>query len=495
MNEIELKRGAERLKKPEVIGFMLICSFFIALIIADGGIIAGMMFMVIPLAVFFVSVIFHNPRNGLIAVYTLNFFALGIYRYINVVPWGLTVDILLVLTYLSLFFRTFHRKVEWGNAANEMTLIALIWLGYCLMELVNPEAGSRVAWFYAVRGISLYMILTIPLIFIIFNKRSDLRFFFLLWGIFSVLGTLKGIQQKYIGVDPFEQRWLDEGGAAQHLLFGELRVFSFFSDAGQFGAAQGTAGVVFGILAMGEKSFWRSKFYAVVALLGIFGMMISGTRGAIAVPFAGLILYIILRKNSKILLIGASVLLVVFVFFNYTFIGQGNGTIRRMRTAFNPEDASLQTRLINQQRIKGYLSTRPFGGGLGATGTLGQKYNPGSFLSTVPTDSWYVMIWMEGGMVGLILHLCILFYILGKISYIVMFKIKSNTVKTETIAMTAGMFGVMAASYGNPVLGQMPVGVLLYSCMAFMYLAPKFDREETLELENKLLINGVAHEN
>jgi hypothetical protein len=495
MNEIELKRGAERLRKPEVIGLILICSFIIALMIAAWGITAGLVFMIVPLSVFFVSVIFYNPRNGLVAVYTLNFFALGIYRYINVIPWGLTVDILLVLTYLGLFFHTFHRKVEWGNARNELTLIALIWFGYSLMELVNPEAGSRAAWFYAVRGISLYMLLTIPLIFIIFNKRSDLRLFLLLWGIFSVLGTLKGIQQKYIGVDPFEQRWLDEGGAAQHLLFGELRVFSFFSDAGQFGAAQGMAGVVFGMLALGEKSFRRRIFYAVVAILGLYGMMISGTRGAISVPFAGLILYIILRKNNKILIIGAAVLIVVFVFFKYTYIGQNNGTIRRMRTAFNPEDASLQTRLINQQRIKGYLSSRPFGGGLGATGALGQKYNPGSFLSTVPTDSWYVMIWMEKGIVGLILHLSLLFYILGKISYLVMFRIKNTSVKTETIALASGMFGVMAASYGNPVLGQMPVGIILYSSMAFMYLAPKFDLEETISLENKCLIKGIAHEN
>jgi O-antigen ligase len=215
-------------------------------------------------------------------------------------------------------------------------------------------------------------------------------------------------------------------------------------------------------------------------------MMISGTRGAISVPFAGIMLYIILRKNYKVMIIGAMVMVAVFAFFNYTYIGQGNGTIRRMRTAFNPEDASLQTRINNQQRIKGYLASRPFGGGIGATGALGQKYNPGSFLSQVPTDSWYVMVWMEGGIVGLILHLCLLFYILARASFMVLFRLKNDAVKVAVMAMASGMFGIMVASYGNPVLGQMPVGILLYSCMAFIFLAPRLDREVALQYETRL---------
>lgn len=486
MNDIEITRGADRLKRPEVIGFLLLCAFFMALLIAHWGVPAGVVLMIAPLAVFFLSVVFTNPRNGLIIVFVMNFIAIGIYRYITVIPWGLSVDIMLVLTYLGLIFRAFHHKMTWNRGNNELMVIAIIWFGYSLLELLNPEAGSRTAWFYAVRGISMYMFLTIPLVFVLFNKRSDMRLFFLLWGIFSILGTLKGLQQKFLGVDLFEQRWLDRGGAAQHLLFGELRIFSFFSDAGQFGAVQGMSVVVFGILALGEKNRNMKIFYAIVALLGLYGMAISGTRGALSVPIAGFVLYMILRKNKKIVITGFALLAVVFVFFNYTYIGQSNGTIRRMRTAFNPEDASLQTRLTNQKIIKGYLASRPFGGGLGSTGALGQKYNPGSFLSRVPTDSWYVMIWMETGVIGLILHLAILFYILGKVSFNVMFRLRNETIKTPVMAMVSGMFGIMAASYGNPVLGQMPVGLLIYSSMAFMYMAPRFDREET----NALLVNA-----
>ncbi|MBV5315077.1 MAG: O-antigen ligase family protein [Prolixibacteraceae bacterium] len=484
MNVFEQKNGADNLRKPEIIGLFLLCTVLVAFVIAKWGIMSGLSIMLTPVLIFFISMIFLKPQVGIITLYTLNFFALGIYRYIGTIPWGLTVDFILVLTYLGLFFKSFSRPIPWSNAKNDLTLVAVIWYGYSILQLVNPEAGSRAAWFFAMRGVSFYMLLTIPLIFIIFNRPKDLRLYFLIWGIFSLLGSLKGLQQKFIGVDYFEQLWLDNGGAAQHMLFGKLRIFSFYSDAGQFGAAQGQAGVVFAILGLGEKQLKRRLFYFTVSILGLYGMMISGTRGAIAVPVMGIILYIILRKEKKAMLIGAAVLIAFFVFFKYTYIGQGNDTIRRMRTAFDPNDPSLQTRLENQRRLKVYMATRPFGGGLGATGGTGQKYNPGSFLASVPFDSWYVLIWMELGIIGLILHLSILFYILGKTSYIVMFRLKNESVKTTTIALSSGMFGIMVASYGNAVLGQMPTGVILYSGMAFMFLAPKHDEETTKAIES-----------
>ncbi len=491
MNEFSLTRGTENLKKPEVIGFLLLVSCFVGYLISRGGILIGAALTAIPIAILFVSAVFVNPRIGFFAVLTLNFFALGIYRYLTMIPWGLTVDILLALTYISIFFRSFHHRYDWSKARSELTLVAVIWFGYSLAELINPEAGSRVGWFYAVRGVSMYQLMTIPLAFVLFSKRSDLRLFLTFWGIASLLATLKGLQQKYIGVDPFEQRWLDSGGAAQHLLFGELRIFSFFSDAGQFGAAQGQTGVVFGILALGEKSPRRKIFYILVSLLGLYGMMISGTRGAISVPVAGILLYIILRKNVRIMAAGILALIAIFVFFKFTYIGEGNSTIRRMRTAFDSNDASLQTRLDNQKRLKAYLATRPMGGGLGAVGGLGQKYNPGSFLSTIPSDSWYVQIWMENGIIGLILHLTLLFFVLGRVSYMIMFRIKNEEVRIPVTAMAAGMFGIMAASYGNPVLGQMPTGIMLYTSMVFMYMAPRHDQEVTLANAQKSL---AAHE-
>jgi len=93
--------------------------------------------------------------------------------------------------------------------------------------------------------------------------------------------------QKVWGVDSYEQAWLDGGAAITHVLFGKLRIFSFLSDAGQFGANQAYSAVVAGIVAMVEKDFRKKIFYIVVAVFGIYGMLLSGTRGAIAIPLAG----------------------------------------------------------------------------------------------------------------------------------------------------------------------------------------------------------------
>ena len=49
-----------------------------------------------------------------------------------------------------------------------------------------------------------------------------------------------------------------------------------------------------------------------------------------------------------------------------------------------------------------------------------------------------------------------------------MFKIRDPLLKLKIGALTAGMFGVMAASYGNAVLGGMPTGMLIYISMAIM---------------------------
>lgn len=478
--------GSDLLKKPIVVSVFLIAVVALAYVTGKGGMLAGLGILFLPFLISYVYLIFMVPRAGLIGIFILDFTVLGILRYIKGIPLGLSVDAHFILIYLALFFKSFFQDIPWKNAKNDLLVLAVVWFGYSLFQLVNPEAVSRVAWFYAMRGVSLYMLFLIPLIFIIFDKRSDLNLLFKIWAILSIMGTAKGLMQKFVGVDPWEKAWLDNGGALTHILFGKLRVFSFYSDAGQFGASQGHTGVVFIIMALNlNKWSFQKIFYLLAGFMGIYGMMISGTRGAIAVPVMGFALYILLRKNIKVLILGALMGLSVFVFFKYTTIGSGNYTINRMRTAFDPNDASLQVRLENQRKLKSYMSTRPFGGGIGAAGNWGQRFTPNTFLANTPTDSWFVAIWAEQGIVGLLLHLFILFYIVIKSSYIIMFKIRDDWIRAQMSALVCGMFGIMVASYGNGILGQMPTGILMYSSMSYLFLAKKFDQEAMDENEEQ----------
>ncbi|MEO0527588.1 MAG: O-antigen ligase family protein [Bacteroidota bacterium] len=476
MNPFEKTYGTDYLNKPWAIAILLSLAVICAHLTASKGLLVGMAMIILPIALVYLAVLFVKPKIGLITIFVLNFLILGLGRYIPM-TWGLLIDGILFLMYLALFFKAFRMKIPWTRAKSQLTLLVSIWFGYALFQAVNPEAVSIEAWFYAMRGLALYQWLLIPLLFIIYNGPKDLKIFLIIWGVLSFLGTLKGCQQLFFGVDPFEQKWLDNGGSLTHVLFGKLRIFSFYSDAGQFGASQGHAGVVFGVLALFTKSKRFQIFCIVVALAGLYGMLISGTRGAIAVPAAGGIMYLILRKNIPILVAGAIMGVGIFVFFAHTTILNNNAQIRRMRTAFDPNDASLQVRLANQRKLSNYLASRPFGGGIGSTGNWGQRFSSHTFLANTATDSWFVAIWADTGIVGLYLHLFILFFVLITGAYNVMFKIRDDWLKGQISALVCGMFGIMAASYGNGVFGQFPTCILMYTGMVFMFLAPKLDKK------------------
>lgn len=467
--------GTDYLREPLPILILLSVAFAVAHLTATKGIVAGIGMMILPIAAVYLTVLFARPKLGLLTIFVLNFLILGLGRYVPM-TWGLLIDGLLFLMYLALFFKAFKVKVPWNRAQSQLTLLVTVWFGYMMFQAVNPEAVSFEAWFYAMRGMGLYQFMIVPLLFIIYNKPKDLKWFLVIWGIMSFLGTMKGFQQVAFGVDPFEQKWLDNGGALTHVLFGKLRVFSFYSDAGQFGASQGHAGVVFGVLALFAKSKRFRIFCIVVSLAGLYGMMISGTRGAIAVPGAGGIMFLILRKNIPILIAGALMGIGVFVFFKYTTLMNNNQQIRRMRTAFDPNDASLQVRLANQRKLKTYLASRPFGGGIGSSGNWGQRFSPHTFLANTATDSWFVAIWAETGVVGLYMHLFVLFFTIITGAYNVMFRIKDEQLRGQLAALVCGMFGIMAASYGNGVFGQFPTCILMYTSMAFMFMAPRIDK-------------------
>lgn len=478
LNPFDNYTGSDRMRQPYLIMLLFILVVSTAWLTSAMGLMAGFGFILMPFIFAYVYLIFQKPILGLYTAIALGFFILGSARYIKGVQVGLAMDGILFLTYIALIFNKFVEKVDWKPVKKDVTLLALVWFGYSMFQMINPESRVFAAWMAGMRGISLYMLLMIPLTLLFFDNDRKLMYFFYLWGILSLLATFKGIYQNVIGVDPFEKAWLDGGGAVTHILFGKLRIFSFLSDAGQFGANQAYSAVVAIIVSMTQKDWRKKMFFILVGVLGLYGMLLSGTRGSISVPLAGFTAFFVLRKNRFVMISGFFLLIAVFVFFKYTTIGQDNQQIRRMRSAFDPNDASLQVRLENQKRLKVYLATRPFGGGIGHAGVKAQKYLPNAFLSNVATDSWYVLIWAEQGIVGLLLHLFILFYILGKSSYLIMFQIRDPNVKLKMAALTSGMFGIMVASYGNAVLGTMPTSMLIYTSMAIMLNAEKYDSPE-----------------
>lgn len=465
-NPFDKVSGSAGLVKLKGLLLLLGGIAFIAVILVKLEIVGvGILFALIFGAVF-LYLLFKNPILGFFMAIGINFIILGLGRYVQGLPLGFAIDGIMVLTFLAIIFSRFRERVDWSPANKDITILAAIWLGYCIFQLANPEARMIEPWI-AGRGIGFYFFFFVILTFMLIDSNKKLDAFLYFWGAFSILATLKGIGQMLFGVDTAEQAWLDNGGAETHILFGKLRIFSFFSDAGQFGGNQGYAGVVFIIYSMAKKGFTKI-FFLTVGILGLYGMMISGTRGSIAVPFAGFMTFFVLKKNVKVLSVGVIFVALIFIFFKYTTIANGNDQVRRMRGAFDPNNKSLQVRLDNQKILKGYLASRPFGGGIGHAGDKAQRFLPNAFLSNVATDSWYVLIWAELGIVGLTLHLIVLFYVMGKATYKVMFVIRDPITKVKMSALISGIAGVMLASYGNAILGGMPTALLIYASMAIM---------------------------
>ena len=475
LKSLKEKTGSYQLNNPLVIVLLIAFIIILGWVIATGGLITAIGILFLPPILIFLNRLFVKPEIGIYTLIVLSFFAIGVTRYIPL-PLGMSIDIFLVISVITVFFKFFYTKIDLTYVNSDITWLLLLWFLYSILQFFNPEALSQKAWVFAMRSISFYPLLLVPLTFLLFKKVKYVYIFIYLWGFLSILGTLKGLQQLYIGPDFAEQKWLDTIGGITHILFGELRVFSFYSDAGQFGAAQGATGIMGLLVALNIKGFLNKSFFWAVALSGLWGMMISGTRGALIVPLIGGMVYLIHRKNFRVIIIGIILMASIYSFFRYTYIGNSNSQIRRMRTAFTPSDeASLQVRLENRRVLKVYLSSRPFGGGIGSAGGWGQRFSPNGFLASIPTDSWYVQIWAEQGIIGLTLHLLILAYIFTKSSYLIMFKIHDPELRGIFSAICAAFAGIMGASYGNGILGQIPSSVITYISWALMFMSPYFD--------------------
>ncbi len=488
LESLKDKTGAAKLQHPLVIAIIVIVTIVLGVVIGKGGMkVAISLILLVPLLIY-LNRLFVHPILGIYSIMFAAFTAIGLTRYIRGVPLGLSIDALMVLTIIAVFFRNFFDKIDFSLLHRDIVYLMIIWFAYSVLEFFNPQALSRTAWFYAMRGVSLYPLLIIPLALLIFTRLRHLYGFLIFWAVFSLLATLKGLQQKYIGLDYAEQYWLNTVGYITHVINGKLRIFSFFSDAGQFGAAQGAAGIVFAGIAAALKG-WKNKFFFwFVSIMSFWGMMLSGTRGAMIVPALGGITFVILSKRTRVMIIGGFTILLVYLFFAHTYIGNSSYTIARMRTAFHPEkDASYQVRLKNRQILKTYLANKPFGGGIGAAGNWGKRFSPQGFLANVATDSWYVQIWAEQGRVGLILHLFILMYIVFKSFYLIMARVKVKELSNILGALLGGYVGIIGAAYGNGVLGQMPTGILLYISWVFLFSAQQLEREY-----NARLLQGVS---
>lgn len=455
-----------------VIGGIIIA--LVSLFTVGLGMLGPALLLIAGIAITYLTVVITKPESGLYFLIVYCFLLFIFDREIGGIPFGTLTEVLFFVVLLAFLFN--GQSLDWSSLKNDLFILMLLWLLLSVLQLANPEGGSFRGWVQEVRTSAVYPFFFVMLGFLLFSTPKHLDSF--LWIIigFSVLAALNGIRQLYFGLTPGERAFLDGGARQTHILFGQLRVFSFMRDAGQFGASQAQMALLCIILALGPYKTWKKITLACCGALFIYGMLISGTRGAFYALVSGGFLALILSKNFKVLFIGIVLTAGVFCFLKYTTIGHGSYQIRRLRTALDPNDASFNVRLMNQQKLDLYLTAKPFGGGLGVIGRWGKEYNSDKYLSTIEPDSYWVKVWAMYGIIGLIIWFSTMMYLFGKSSGMISM-IKNKALRVKLIALCSSAFGLFVCSYGNEVMNALPSLMIFNLSLVFIYQGNKWSKE------------------
>lgn len=168
----------------------------------------------------------------------------------------------------------------------------------------------------------------------------------------------------------------------------------------------------------------------------------------------------------------------------FTNIGNGHYEIYRLRSAVDPQDASLNVRFTSQQALRQYMQSRPFGAGIGVIGYYGHKFNSDKFPSTIEPDSYWVKVWVMYGIVGMIIWFGMYMYIFGK-CFGIIWNIKDTGLRYKLIALSSSSFGIFFCSYGNEILNTFPSLLVAAVGFVIIYKGPSLDQEIRLRLNKE----------
>ena len=160
-----------------------------------------------------------------------------------------------------------------------------------------------------------------------------------------------------------------------------------------------------------------------------------------------------------------------------TNIGDGNMQIRRMRSAFNPNDASKGVRDINKEALKKHLRDAPFGMGINIDEGSIPAFNKFRVVYETPCDSTYVFFWQRTGIVGVYVFSAMNIIILLGGCYIALFRLKTKSCIGIASAFSCALLAINAGGYANHILLQYPNIILFYGGMSIVYLLPAIEKD------------------
>lgn len=448
---------------------------------AKTGVVFGAVLIGAIAAIPLVVAIAIYPKFGIFILIIMSFMLWQVAAVLPL-PIGTLMDGLQVLLLMAVLVRA-KGTGDWAIFNSPISKILLIWLGYNLLEAGNPAASSVLAWLYTVRSVA---IVTLGYFIFMYNIRSVafVKQILYLWLFFCLVGAFYGFKQEYIGFSDREQAYLDSDPNIASLLLinGHWRKFSIFSDPVAFAYNMVMPSIFCICVIAGKAKAWKKVLLAGFMMFCLVSMIFSGTRGANVLLPAALLLFAILNYNKNVLIF--TCIAAVFLVFLIN-VPTGDPNLLRFQTAFRPnKDDSYTARKNNQKRIQPFILSHPMGGGLGATGTWGKRFAPGSYLAGFPPDSGYMRVAVEEGWIGLAIF-CTLILITLKTGITNFYLIKDPQLKTICLAMTMIVFAYNIGNFPQEALVQFPSNVLFYMEVALINVTLRLDQEITRKKEEE----------
>lgn len=377
------------------------------------------------------------------------------------------------------------------KTANLMLFALVIWCGFCTLEILNDTCNLGInisSWYTGARMMAFQLLYTFLVFSIYISSPSILQRYLIVWGALALFSVFWVWKQETYGFTLAENIWMETRGRSTHILNGGtlIRYISTFGDAANYGCNAAATAAAFIIFAITTRINKLRIYFIIISVLVIWGMFQSGTRTAIFCLAAGLMLYIVLSKSVKIAVPFTIVFTLFALMLIFTDIGNGNQQIRRMRSAFNKDDASMGVREMNQEVMKKHIKDAPWGIGLGMGMDNVPANNKYRRLATIPPDSEYIFIWLRTGPIGITVFIITMLVMLGGACWIVLVKLKSKSLIGIGGGLCCAFVSIQLGGYANQVLMQFPNCLIFYGGLAIVYILPYIE-PAWIEYENKQL--------
>jgi len=466
----------KKLSAPIVILFLLVCSLAVSFLIAREGYVLGIIILCGIIAIPVAYAVVAHPDSGMVILIVLSFFVNESSRFLpEPTPIGLVLDAVTYLLILGFFVRQ-KKEHDWGYFKNSITYFVLIWIGYNIFEIINPEQPTILEWVYTVRTIAFVMLMYFIFLYHIRSKEY-IRFLIKLLLVLELIGALAAFQQEQFGLFSFENIWLNREPGRFQLLFigGHLRKWGIFSDPVVFAFNMVSGCLICISLILSKISRTKKIILGLIGGFFFMTLLYSGTRSSYVIVPAALVMVVILNFNVRLFFV------TIFAALGLAFmimVPTRNPTIARFQSAFKPtHDRSFEERARNQERIKPYIQAHPIGGGLGSVGIWGARFAPNSYLAKFPPDSGYVRIAVELGYVGLFIYCLFNFIVLYKgITYY--YLIKDPELKSYCLAMVLIIFALDIGNYPQQSTVQYPTNILYFLALALINVTMRLDIEQ-----------------